>query len=98
MTIKPLNDNIIIEVNIDKRISEHNGILLVNKKEIKDTDTGVVVAIGEGRLLNDGTLIKPSIKVGDTVIFEKLAYTEIKTDDKEKTYFIIKENNITCIL
>lgn len=98
MTIRPLNDNVIIEVNVNKKVSEHNGILLVNKKEPKDTDTGIVVAIGEGRLLNDGTLIKPNIKVGDTVIFEKLAYTEIKTDDKEKTYFIIKENNITCIL
>lgn len=98
MTIKPLNDNIIIEVKADKKVSDHNGILIVNKIVNKDSDTGTVIAVGEGRLLNDGTIIKPNVKVGDTVIFEKLACTEIGTKDEDNAYIIIKENNILCIL
>lgn len=98
MTIRPINDNIILEVNADKKVSDHNGILIVNKIANKDTDTGVVVAIGEGRLLNDGTRIKPNLKIGDTVIFERLACTEVKTDNEDKVYVIIKENNILGVL
>lgn len=98
MTIRPINDNIILEINADKKVSDHNGIFIVNKIINKDTDTGVVVAIGEGRLLNDGTRIKPNLKIGDTVIFEKLACTEIKTDNEDKVYVIIKENNILGVL
>lgn len=96
MTIKPINDNIVIEiVKAEKVVKNESGIYIVNKEVTKE-ETGTVVALGQGRLLNDGTLIKPSVKIGDHVIFDRFAGTEIQTEDK--TYLIIKENNILCII
>ena len=96
MTIRPINDNIVIEiVKAEKVMQSESGIFLVNK-DIPKEETGIVVAIGSGRVLNNGDLLKPEVKIGDKVIFDKFAGTEISAGDK--TYLIIKENNILCII
>lgn len=98
-TITPLNDNIILEIKKLEPVTSQNGIWVVNKEAKKNINVAKVVAIGEGRLLNDGTIVKPKVKVGDTVIYDDMTSTIINLDqDKTVSYIIVKENNILCTM
>ena len=98
MQIKPLNDNIILEVEVHEKVKQlDSGIIVMNNNQPQTSNQfGTVVAVGQGRLLNDGTLIEPSVKIGDNVVFDSFAGTEIISDNKK--YIIIKENHILGIL
>ena len=57
---------------------------------------GTVVAVGPGKLLDDGTRAKPSVKVGDTVLFAKYSGSEVTVDGKE--LMIMRESDILAKL
>lgn len=98
-TITPLNDNIILEVKKIEPVTSQNGIWVINKETKKNLNTAKVIAIGEGRLLNNGDIVKPKVKVGDTVIYDDMTSTVINLDNNKNTsYVIVKENNILCTM
>lgn len=98
-TITPLNDNIILEVKKIEPVTSQNGILVINKETKKNLNIAKVIAIGEGRLLNNGDIVKPKVKVGDTVIYDDMTSTVINLDNNKNTsYVIVKENNILCTM
>lgn len=98
-TITPLNDNIILEVKKIEPVTSQNGIWVVNKETKKNLNIAKVIAIGEGRLLNNGDIVKPKVKVGDTVIYDDMTSTVINLDNNKNTsYVIVKENNILCTM
>ena len=98
-TIKQLNDNIILEVKKIEPVTSQNGIWVVNKETKKNLNIAKVIAIGEGRLLNNGDIVKPKVKVGDTVIYDDMTSTVINLDNNKNTsYVIVKENNILCTM
>lgn len=91
----PMNDNIIVELpKIQEEKTTDSGIFLgrVNQQVVK-SDTGIVVAVGEGRLTADGKLIPLNINVGDKIFFNKFAGTEISGSD-DKNYIIIKITDV----
>lgn len=98
MVIMPIQDNVIIKLPIEEKEKKtKSGIIVSTHNTAKEIpEQGEVMAIGSGRLLNDGTLIKPSIKEGDIVLFNKFAGTKISSGDGE--YLIIKENDILAII
>lgn len=98
MVIIPTQDNIIIKLpKLEKEKKTNSGIILSTNTSTQEiSDEGVVVAIGTGRLLNDGTRIPPSVKEGDKIIYNKFAGTKITSEDEE--YLIIKENDILAII
>ena len=57
---------------------------------------GKVIAVGTGKLLDNGTRAVPEVKVGEDVLFNKYAGSEVKVDDKE--YLVIRESDILAIL
>ena len=57
---------------------------------------GKVVAVGTGKLLDNGTRAVPEVKVGEEILFNKYAGSEVKVDDKE--YLVIRESDILAIL
>jgi chaperonin GroES len=57
---------------------------------------GKVVGVGEGKLLDNGTRIKPGVKAGDTVLFGKYSGTEINIDGQE--YLILREDDIFGVI
>ena len=59
-------------------------------------DMAIVIAVGEGRLLNNGRLLPLRVKPGDRVLFNKYAGTQLIKDDK--TYLILKECDILAIM
>ena len=95
MNIKPLRDNIVLEpVQVEK--TTKSGILLPDTADKGQPEQGIVAAVGEGRILDSGAVIKPAVKVGDKVMFKKYSPDELELDGKN--YLVISENDILAIL
>lgn len=93
--IKPLFDNILIELTTTEEKTK-SGIYLPDTVSKDKPQTGKVVSIGSGRLLDNGNKIVSEISVGDEVIFNKYTGTEIKLEGKN--YLIISERDILAII
>ena len=102
MKLEPIGDNIIIELDEIKKSKEkklESGLIIpaanVADQEARQ-DMATVIAVGEGRLLNNGRLLPLRVKPGDRVLFNKYAGTQLIQDDK--TYLILKECDILAIM
>jgi len=95
MNIKPLHDNVVI-----KPITEENttksGIVLPTAVENESPEQGEVIAIGQGRLINDGKRMEMTVSIGDIVLFKKYSPDKIKIEGDD--YLIISENDILAII
>ena len=95
LKIKPLGNRVILEaIREDKTTA--SGIVLPETAEKEKPEEGLVVAIGPGKLLENGQRTKISVKVGDKVVFKKYSPDEIKINKKE--YLIISEDDILAII
>jgi len=88
--IKPLGDRVVIKPTPKEEISR-GGIVLPDTAKEKPQD-GKIVAVGPGKLTEDGKRLDMEVKVGDKVIYSKYAGTEIKVDDEE--LIILRESDI----
>lgn len=95
MKVKPLGDRVIIKP-INEDITTKSGIVLPETVEKEKAEKGEVVAVGPGRLLDNGQIAPMSVKVGDKVMFKKYSPDEIKVDDQE--LLIISESDILGII
>ena len=95
MNIKPLSDHILIEPTKEEEKTK-TGILLPETAEKERPEEGKVIAVGPGRITEEGKLIPVSVKPGQKVLFKKYGPDEIKVDDKE--YLIAKEEDILVII
>lgn len=96
MNIKPLGDRVVIEVQDKKEGKTKGGIYLPDTADKERPEQGKIVAVGPGRLDDDGKRMPMSVKIGDNVLFTKYGPNEIKVDEKE--YLIAKEEDILAIL
>lgn len=95
MNLQPMGDNLLLEIEVkQKEEKTEGGLILLNEgtEQSLRTDMARVVAIGEGRMLNNGQLLTPSVNVGDQVLYNKYAGTEIQFDNKK--YLLLKETDI----
>ncbi|EFR40063.1 MULTISPECIES: co-chaperone GroES [Selenomonas] len=92
--IKPLGERVVIEV-AESDVTTASGIVLPDTAKEKP-QKGKVVAVGTGKLLDNGQRATPEVKVGDGVVFSKYSGSEIKVDDKD--YLIVRESDILAIL
>ena len=93
MAIQPLGDRILVK-HLDQEEKSPGGIILPDAAQEKP-QVGKVVAVGKGRLLEDGTLKALEVKVGDTVLFAKYSGSEIEHEDKE--FLILREDDILAV-
>ena len=92
--LKPLGDRIIIElVELEEKTA--SGIVLPDTAKEKPQE-GKVVAVGTGRVLENGERVALEVSVGDRIIFSKYAGTEVKYEGNE--YLIVRENDILAII
>ena len=96
MDIKPLGDRVVIETLREKEGKTKSGIYLPETVDKERPEQGTVVAVGPGKLTDEGKRIPPSVKKGDVVLFTKYGPNEVKVDDKE--YLIAREEDILAIL
>lgn len=94
MEIRPLYDRVVI-TRADQQAQTKSGLFLPEKAKERPFE-GNVVAVGHGRLRNDGGLDELMLKVGDKVAFSKYAGTEIKLDGVE--YVVLREDEVLGII
>lgn len=92
--IKPLGERVVIEV-AESDVKTASGIVLPDTAKEKP-QKGTVVAVGSGKLLDNGTRAAMEVKAGDNVLFSKYAGTEVKEGEKE--YLVVRESDILAIL
>ena len=94
--VQPLGDRIVVkpEEAMDER--SPSGIIIPDSARKEKPERGLVVAVGEGKRNERGEILSMRIKVGDTVMFSKYGYDEVKIDEKD--YYIVSEANILAII
>lgn len=84
----------------EKKLSEEtaSGIVIPGREEQK-TNTGIVLKVGDGALLENGTRIPVDVKVGETVVYSSFSGSPVKydADDKEE-YIILNERDVLCVI
>ncbi len=90
VNLQPLSDRLVVRP-IEKEGKTKTGIYLPDTAKEKPQE-GEVIAVGPGRLSEDGKLIPMDVKVGDIVVYSKYGGTEIKVDDEE--LMILRESDI----
>ena len=94
MTIRPLYDRIVVK-RIDEQETLRHGIIIPDSAKEKPHE-GEVIAVGNGKRLENGTVVPLDVKVGDRILFGKYSGSEIKLDGEE--YMIFREDDVLGIL
>lgn len=95
MAIQPLADRIVVKVLEAKEVTK-GGIVLPETAKEKPQE-GKVVAVGKGRLTDNGQVVALEVKVGDRVLYGKYSGTEITTSEGEEL-LIMKEEDVLAIV
>ena len=94
MKFRPLHDRIVIR-RIEGDDRTKGGIIIPDTAKEKPQE-GEVIAVGNGKVLENGTKVAMDVKAGDRVLFGKYSGTDIKIDGQE--YLILREDEILAIL
>jgi chaperonin GroES len=94
MKIRPLQDRVIVQ-RVKEEEKSKGGIIIPDTAKEKPVE-GTVIAVGNGKVLEDGSVRKLDIKAGDRVLFGKYSGTEIKLDGEE--HLILREDDILGIV
>ena len=95
MDIKPLGDRVVIKP-LEAESKTKGGIVLPDTAKEKPQE-GKVMAVGKGKVLDNGTVQSPEVKVGDKVLYGKYSGNEITTKDGEEL-LIMREEDILAII
>ena len=95
MKIRPLHDRVIVK-RLEEDRTTASGIVIPESVEGEKPDQGVIQAIGNGKVLEDGSSRKLDVKVGDKVLFGKYAGQAVKVDGDE--LLVMKEEDIMGII
>ena len=94
MKIRPLQDRIIVKRMEEEEMTK-GGIIIPDSAKEKPME-GKVIAVGNGKILDNGQKSTPDVKAGDKVLFSKYAGTEVKIDGEE--HLIMREDDILGII
>lgn len=94
MKLRPLHDRILVE-RIEEEAQVKGGIIIPDSAKEKPQQ-GKVIAVGNGKRQEDGSIAPLDVKAGDRILFAKYAGTEVKIDDTE--YLIFREDEVLAIL
>jgi len=94
MKIKPLHDRVLVEA-LEAEEKTKGGIIIPDTAKEKPQE-GKVIAVGNGRVTDDGKKIALDVKAHDRILFGKYSGSEVKLDDEE--YLIMKEEDVLAII
>ncbi|MBI3312532.1 MAG: co-chaperone GroES [Candidatus Omnitrophica bacterium] len=94
MAIQPLGDRILVRL-LEEQEKSAGGIILPDSAKEKPQE-GKIVAVGKGRVLEDGTVRPLEVKVGDTILFAKYSGSEVSHEQKE--FMILREDDVLAVL
>jgi chaperonin GroES len=94
MKIRPLADKVLVQ-RLEAENKTAGGIVLPDTAKEKP-QRGKIISVGQGKMLDDGTVRKPQVKKGDSVLFTSYAGTDVKIAGKE--YLIMSESDIMAVI
>ena len=94
MNIRPLQDRILVK-RIDETATTKGGIIIPDTAKEKPQE-GEVVAVGNGRVMEDGTQRPLDVKAGNKILFGKYAGTEVKIEEED--YLIMREDDVLGVV
>ncbi len=94
MKVRPLHDRLLIR-RVEEKESVKGGIIIPDSAKEKPQE-GEVLAVGNGKLLDNGTLLALDVKTGDRILFGKYSGTEIKIDGED--VLILREDEVLAVL
>jgi chaperonin GroES len=94
MKVRPLHDRILVERLEEKEVKK-GGIIIPDTAKEKPQE-GKVIAVGNGKVNDDGKKVPLDVKAGDKILFGKYSGSEVKIDDKE--FLIMREEDVLAIL
>jgi chaperonin GroES len=92
--IRPLHDRLLVERLEEKEVKK-GGIIIPDTAKEKPQEAKVI-AVGDGKVTDEGKKIPLDVKAGDKILFGKYSGSEVKIDDKE--YLIMREEDVLAIL
>jgi chaperonin GroES len=94
MKVRPLHDRLLVR-RIEEKEAARGGIIIPDTAKEKPME-GKVLAVGNGRVLENGKTVALDVKVGDKILFGKYSGTEIKIDGEE--VLIVREDEVLAIM
>lgn len=95
MQLRPLSDKVVLKT-LPKEEMTKAGIILPETVDKERPEQGEVIAVGPGKLLENGSRAAMSVKVGDKVVFKKYSPDEVKLGDIE--YLVIAESDVMAVI
>lgn len=95
MSLRPLHDRILVE-RLDEAEQKSSGGIIIPDSAKEKPQQGRVVAAGNGKKKDDGTVVPLDVKAGDKILFGKYAGSEVTVDDNE--YLIMREDEALAII
>ena len=92
--LRPLYDRVLVK-RVESETTTKGGIIIPDNAKEKPLE-GEIIAVGNGRVLEDGTLRPLQVKAGDRVLFAKYAETEVKVDGH--SYLLLREDDLLGVL
>jgi chaperonin GroES len=94
MKVRPLHDRVLVKRTEEQEV-KRGGIIIPDTAKEKPQE-GKVIAVGNGRVTDEGKKIPLDVKAGDRILFGKYSGSEVKVEDEE--YLILKEEDVLCII
>lgn len=94
MNVKPLQDRVLVK-RIEQEAKTAGGIIIPDSAKEKPAE-GIIVSVGNGKVLNTGEKISLTVKKGDRILFSKYAGTEIKINNEE--HLVMREDDILGVI
>ena len=94
MSVKPLADRVLVEA-LEAAEKTAGGLYIPDNAKEKP-QKGKIIAVGPGKASDNGTIVKPEVKVGDTVLYGKYSGTEVSVDGKD--FLIMRESDLLAVL
>ncbi len=94
MNVRPLHDRLLVR-RIEEKETVKGGIIIPDTATEKPQE-GTVIAVGNGKVLDNGTKVPMDVKVGDKILFGKYSGSDIKIDGEE--FLILREDEVLAVL
>jgi chaperonin GroES len=94
MKVRPLHDRVVVR-RIEEKETQKGGIIIPDTAKEKPQE-GEVLAVGNGKVLDNGTKVSLDVKVGDKILFGKYSGTDIKIDGED--VLILREEEVLAVL
>jgi chaperonin GroES len=98
INLQPLADRILVKREEASDKKSPSGIIIPDTAQKEKSKRGVVIAVGAGRITDEGKLIPTSVKVGAKVYFNSGWDNEVPVGEKDEEYFLVKESDILAVI